>query len=233
MRLSLIALLALTLLTGAVFALWPELDLMGSAFFHGPNGFVSNGHGLSGLRGALYYLPVVVMGLFVLAWILGWVTAWFDLPWPQSLQPRGRSLLFLALGLALGPGLLVNVILKDNWDRPRPMQVQQFGGPLEFRPWYKTDGACEKNCSFVSGETSGAFWLVAPASLAPGPLRLPAVAVALGVGVVTGVMRVAFGGHFPSDVLFAGFFTLLLVALLRKILIKPDKQGLRADDPYL
>ena len=233
MRLSLIALLALTLLTGAVFALWPELDLMGSAFFHGPNGFVSNGHGLSGLRGALYYLPVVVMGLFVLAWILGWVTAWFDLPWPQSLQPRGRSLLFLALGLALGPGLLVNVILKDNWDRPRPMHVKEFGGLLEFRPWYKTDGACEKNCSFVSGETSGAFWLVAPASLAPGPLRLPAVAVALGVGVVTGVMRVAFGGHFPSDVLFAGFFTLLLVALLRKILIKPDKQGLRADDPYL
>ena len=233
MRLSLIALLALTLLTGAVFALWPELDLMGSAFFHGPNGFVSNGHGLSGLRGALYYLPVVVMGLFVLAWILGWVTAWFDLPWPQSLQPRGRSLLFLALGLALGPGLLVNVILKDNWDRPRPMHVKEFGGLLEFRPWYKTDGACEKNCSFVSGETSGAFWLVAPASLAPGPLRLPAVALALGVGVVTGVMRVAFGGHFPSDVLFAGLFTLILVAFLRKILIKPDKQGLRGDDPHL
>jgi len=46
-------------------------------------------------------------------------------------------------------------------------------------------------------------------------------------------MRVAFGGHFPSDVLFAGLFTLILVALLRKILIRPDKQGLRGDDPYL
>ena len=85
----------------------------------------------------------------------------------------------------------------------------------------------------MSGETAGAFWLVAPASLAPPPLRLPAVALALGVGVLTGVMRVAFGGHFPSDVLFAGLFTLILVALLRKILIKPDKQGLRDDDPYL
>jgi membrane-associated phospholipid phosphatase len=113
------------------------------------------------------------------------------------------------------------------------MQVKEFGGPLEFRPWYRTDGACVKNCSFVSGETSGAFWLVAPASLAPGPLRLPAVALALGLGCVTGVMRVAFGGHFPSDVLFAGLFTLLIVAVLRKILIKPDKQGLRDDDPYL
>ena len=233
MRLSLITLLALTLLTGAVFALWPELDLMGSAFFRGPDGFAGNGHGLNGLRGVLYFLPVLVMSLFLLAWVLGWLAAWFDLPWPESLLPRGRSVLFLLLGLALGPGLLVNVILKDNWGRPRPMQVKEFGGALDFRPWYKTDGACPKNCSFVSGETSGAFWLVAPASLAPGPLRPPAVALALGVGVVTGVMRVAFGGHFPSDVLFAGLFTLMLVALLRKILIKPDKQGLRGDDPYL
>ena len=233
MRLSLITLLALTLLTGVLFALWPELDLMGSAYFHGPAGFAGDGHGLSGLRAALYYLPVGVMGLFLLAWILGWLAGWFDLPLFETLQPRGRSVLFLALGLALGPGLLVNVILKDNWGRPRPLQVQQFGGPLEFRPWYKTDGACPKNCSFVSGETSGAFWLVAPASLAPGPLRLPAVALALGVGVLTGVLRVAFGGHFPSDVLFAGLLTLLIVALLRMILIKPAKQGLRGDDPHL
>ena len=233
MRLSLITLLALTLLTGVLFALRPELDLMGSAYFHGSDRFAGDGHGLRNLRGVLYFLPVIVMGLFLLAWVLGWLAGWFDLPWPEALQPRGRSVLFLALGLALGPGLLVNVILKDNWDRPRPLQVKEFGGSLEFRPWYRTDGACPRNCSFVSGETSGAFWLVAPASLAPLPLRLPAVALALGVGVVTGVMRVAFGGHFPSDVLFAGLFTLILVALLRKILIKPDKQGLRGDDPYL
>ena len=233
MRLSLITLLALTLLTGVLFAVWPELDLMGSAFFQGADGFAGNGHGLRGLRGVLYFLPVMVMGLFLLAWILGWVGGWFDLPLLEALQPRGRSVLFLALGLALGPGLLVNVLLKEYWDRPRPMQVQQFGGPLEFRPWYKIDGACPKNCSFVSGETAGAFWLVAPASLAPPPLRLPAVALALGVGVLTGVMRVAFGGHFPSDAIFAGLFTMILVALLRMILIKPDKQGLRDDDPYL
>ena len=233
MRQSLITLLALTVLTGILFALWPELDLMGSAFFHGGDGFAGNGHGLRGLRGVLYFLPVIVMGLFLLAWVLGWVAGWFGWPLLEALQPRGRSVLFLALGLALGPGLLVNVILKEYWDRPRPQQVQEFGGSLAFRPWYKTDGACEKNCSFVSGETAGAFWLAAPASLAPPPLRLPAVGLALGVGVLTGVMRVAFGGHFPSDVLFAGLFTLILVALLRKILIKPDKQGLRGDDPYL
>ena len=229
MRLSLIILAVLTLITGALFALWPELDLAGSAFFHGAEGFDADMPLLKGLRNGLYYLPIAVMGVFAGAWL----GAMIGLPLPEALRPRGRSLVFLVLGLALGPGLLVNVILKDNWHRPRPVQVTEFGGPLEFRPWYKTDGDCVKNCSFVSGETAGAFWLVAPASLAPAPLRLPAVAVALGVGLTTGALRVAFGGHFPSDVLFAGLFTLILVALLRKILIKPDKQGLRGDDPYL
>jgi membrane-associated phospholipid phosphatase len=229
LRATLITLSALTLITGALFALWPELDLMGSAFFHGVDGFASDQPLLKVLRAGLYYLPIGVMGAFMLAWLAARV----GLPIPAALRPRGRSVMFLALGLALGPGLLVNVILKDNWHRPRPVQVAQFGGALDFRPWHRTDGACAKNCSFVSGETAGAFWLVAPASLAPPGLRLPAVALALGVGLTTGVLRVAFGGHFPSDVLFAGLFTLILVALLRMILIKPDKQGLRGDDPYL
>jgi len=229
LRATLITLSALTLITGALFALWPELDLMGSAFFHVAGGFDSDQPLLKGLRAGLYYLPIGVMGAVMLAWLAARV----GLPIPAVPRPRGRSVMFLALGLALGPGLLVNVILKDNWHRPRPVQVAQFGGALDFRPWHRTDGACAKNCSFVSGETAGAFWLVAPASLAPPGLRLPAVALALGVGLTTGVLRVAFGGHFPSDVLFAGLFTLILVALLRMILIKPDKQGLRGDDPYL
>ena len=229
MRISLIILIALTLLTGALFALQPELDLAGSAFFHGGTGFVGDQPFLKALRAVLYYLPVGVMGAFALAWI----GARLGLPIPPALRPSGRSVMFLTLGLALGPGLLVNAVLKDNWRRPRPVQVTQFGGPLEFRPWYRTDGACVKNCSFVSGETSGAFWLVAPASLAPASLRLPAMAAALGVGLTTGALRVAFGGHFPSDAIFAGLFTLLLVALLRRILIRPDTQGLRDDDPHL
>ena len=229
LRISLIILTALTLIVGISFAVWPELDLAGSTFFYGTEGFREDQPLLKTLRAVLYYLPSGVMGAFLLAWL----GAWLGLPLPAALRPRGRSLIFLALGLALGPGLLVNVVLKDNWRRPRPVQVEQFGGPLEFRPWYRTDGGCVKNCSFVSGETSGAFWLVAPASLAPPTLRLPAVALALGVGLTTGVLRVAFGGHFPSDVLFAGLFTLILVALLRMILIKADKQGLRDDDPHL
>jgi len=230
LRLSPIALLfLLTLATGAIFALWPELDLMGAAFFYGQDGFPGNSPALRALRFTLFYLPAAVMVGAAALWLAGRLGA----PVPDRFFPRGRSLAFMALSLALGPGLLVNFGLKDHWHRPRPVQVREFGGPLDFRPWYETDGACVKNCSFVSGETSGAFWLAAPASLAPPPLRLPAMAAALGVGALTGGLRVAFGGHFLSDALFAGLLTLILVALLRRFIIRPDSEGLRDGDPHL
>ena len=222
-------LLLLTLATGAVFALWPELDLMGAAFFHGQDGFPGDAPALKALRAALFFLPAAVMGAAAALWLAARLGA----PLPERLRPTGRSLAFMTLSLALGPGLLVNVALKDHWHRPRPVQVQEFGGPLEFRPWFRTDGGCAKNCSFVSGETSGAFWLAAPASLAPPPLRLPAMAAALAIGALTGGLRVAFGGHFLSDALLAGLFTLLLITVLQRLIFSKDKQGLRGDDPHL
>ncbi len=36
-------------------------------------------------------------------------------------------------------------------------------------PWYDDRGECKKNCSFVSGEASTGFWMVAPASVLPPP----------------------------------------------------------------
>ena len=44
----------------------------------------------------------------------------------------GRAAVFLILSYALGPGLLVNVALKDNWGRPRPGHITQFGGDKHF-----------------------------------------------------------------------------------------------------
>jgi membrane-associated phospholipid phosphatase len=82
---------------------------------------------------------------------------------------------------------------------------------LPFVPWWDPRGGCEQNCSFVSGETSQATWAVAPALLMPGGLRV----VALGtVGIFTAViggLRLAFGGHFASDVLFAVLLTLTVI----------------------
>ena len=131
-----------------------------------------------------------------------------------SHAPDVRGMLFLTLSLALGPGLLVNM-LKDEMHRPRPTHLRDFGGRLAFAPFYSPDGGCPRNCSFPSGEAAAAFWTVAPASLAAGPLRPVLLALALLFGLATGGLRMASGGHFLSDIISAGILTLSVNAALR------------------
>jgi lipid A 4'-phosphatase len=124
---------------------------------------------------------------------------------------EGRAALFLIATLALGPGVLTNLILKDHWGRARPIDVQQLGGNSRFTPWWDPRGDCPDNCSFIAGEPSGAFWTLAPAALAPPELRVVAYGAALLFGAGVGALRVAAGAHFFSDVVFAGVFMYLLI----------------------
>jgi lipid A 4'-phosphatase len=132
---------------------------------------------------------------------------------------------FLVGSFLLAPGLATNLVLKENWGRPRPNHVQQFAGAAEFQPWWRPGGSCEKNCSFVSGEASQAFWVVAPASLAPPPVRPVALGAAVVFGASVGSLRIAFGRHFVTDVVFAGVLTVLIVAMLYRLLIDPVRRN--------
>jgi len=126
-----------------------------------------------------------------------------------------RAAVLLALTMAVGPGLIVNGILKQEWGRPRPVHVDSFGGKDAFKSWYETDGTCPGNCSFVSGEGALGFWLTAPASLVPGPAGTVAMVAAVTFGAVAGGLRIAFGGHFFTDVVFSAVLVVLIVALTR------------------
>lgn len=189
----------------------PELDLRVARMFFN-NGFMGASDEARAARSFFYGLPLTVCIGFVVARWLGPGRL------PPALIPSSKAIIFLTLSMAIGPGLIVNLGLKDNWHRPRPVHVKEFGGPWKFRPAFARDGECPKNCSFVSGEASSAFWLVAPASLAPGPYKIPAMAAALGVGVATSALRMAFGGHFLSDVVFAALFTLLLLQIMHGLI---------------
>ena len=85
-------------------------------------------------------------------------------------------------------------------------------------PWYDLHGACKRNCSFVSGEASTGFWMVAPASLLPPPLRTPAIVAAFAFGAAASLLRLAFGGHYLSDVLLGGLITLIVIEAARRLL---------------
>jgi membrane-associated PAP2 superfamily phosphatase len=132
--------------------------------------------------------------------------------WPRRrMLIEGRAALLLIATLALGPGVLTNVILKDHWHRARPIDVQQFGGAYHFTPWWDPRGDCPNNCSFIAGEPSGAFWTLAPAALAPPELRAVAYGAAIAFGIGIGALRMGAGAHFFSDVVFAGVLMYLVI----------------------
>jgi lipid A 4'-phosphatase len=138
---------------------------------------------------------------------------WWKLWKPERpLLISGRALLFLAITFILAPGVMANVIFKENWSRPRPVHVTEYGGQAHFVPWWDPRGTCKANCSFVSGEVSAAAWTLAPAALVPaGPKRGVALGAAIVFTGVIAVVRMAAGGHFLSDSLFAALFTALIV----------------------
>lgn len=212
--------LCLMAVVAFVYAVFPDIDLKIAGLFY------QNGHFptqrafvAEKLRTLGFVVPYALLGALTLAYLakrMGWVAARF--------APTGRSVIWLALSLALGPGLLVNVVLKEQSHRPRPVQVQEFGGPWAFKPFYRFDGACKSNCSFVSGEAASSFWTLAPASLAPAPFKLPAMAAATVFAFSVSGLRMAFGGHFSSDVLFAALFTLGIALALHRLLIPRENK---------
>jgi membrane-associated phospholipid phosphatase len=103
--------------------------------------------------------------------------------------------------------------------------VQQFAGTSDFQPWRKPSGACERNCSFVSGEASQAFWVVAPAALTPPRIRPVAMGTAVVFCASVGAMRIVFGRHFVSDIVFAGILTIAIVMALYYLLLDPVRRN--------
>jgi membrane-associated PAP2 superfamily phosphatase len=147
--------------------------------------------------------------------------------WCGSVRRRAwvrhrRACALLVLAVVLGPGLLVNGILKPLWGRPRPHQVQVFGGSQPYRHWWQP-GNLGGGKSFSSGHTAMGFVLLAGACLVsprrPSWWHRLALASVLAYGSLVGVARVVQGAHFVSDVLWSGGLMCFIVALLRALLV--------------
>jgi lipid A 4'-phosphatase len=157
-------------------------------------------------------------------------TLLMKLIWPRRPTLMSlRTALFVIATFALAPGLLVNGILKPHSGRPRPGAVVELGGTQRFVQWWDFRGECDGNCSFVSGEASGAYALLAPAVVAPMPWRPVAIAAVVVYGTAVGVMRMAATGHFATDIVFAGVFTALVVWLLHGLIYRWPRTQLTED----
>ena len=221
-RTGLIVALVVAAIGGAVFGVFPELDLRISSWFFdpGPRLFIVN---LVGLDNAAWVTLPRDAGMWIIAALAApaVVALIGKLVFPRSAMViPGRAAVYLLLTLVLAPGVMANGLLKDHWGRSRPIDVSAFFGTDRFVPWWDPRGDCPQNCSFVSGETAGAFWALAPASLAPAHLQPLAYGAAMIFGTAVGMLRVAYGGHFFSDVLFAAVFTYLIVWLVHAALYR-------------
>ncbi len=138
------------------------------------------------------------------------------------LGSMSRAGWFLILLLAIGPGLIVNVGFKQNWGRPRPLEVREFGGDYAFTPVGSPGPVQKHNSSFPSGHAAIAFYMLAPAFLVNVRRSQLSKSLFLGgalYGLAMGATRVVQGGHFSSDVLWAGGIVYLTGAVLARWLL--------------
>lgn len=198
----------------AIFLVWPGLDLWFSGLFYEPGGgfLLSREPALVAFRRSSDIVLIAVS-----AAVVGSVVLKIARPDRPSLIPP-RASLFLATTLALGPGLVVNLILKNNWGRPRPVQIEAFGGDAPFVGVWEFSDYCARNCSFVSGEASSAIWIMSIALVVP-PRWRPVTFVVAGIyALALSFNRIAFGGHFLSDVMISWGLTLMIVTAVYRFL---------------
>lgn len=206
------------LASSILFILLPEIDLAVAGMFYTPSiGFEANGAWYERL---IYQSVEILTVLFTIGLILLW--SYRRLTKRGALRPRGREFACLFLVLALGPGLIVNLGLKANWGRARPVDLVQFGGTQEFSPAFVLSD--QGGGSFPSGHVAAAAWLFMAVLLVTGGDNRW-MGLMLGYCLLVAVIRMAAGGHFASDILTASYIVVILTLMLRGFMLgnRPDE----------
>jgi membrane-associated PAP2 superfamily phosphatase len=141
---------------------------------------------------ALLYIVVVLLGSV----------------WIERLRAQRVVAGFMLVCLALGPGLIVNLVFKDNFGRPRPFDVERYGGSMPYMPLWEPSSTLP-GYSFPSGDASVGFYCGLPAFVIWRRNRRLAwrfVALGLVLGSAIGLGRIAWGAHWVSDVVWSAGF---------------------------
>lgn len=141
-----------------------------------------------------------------------------------------KSIIYIIFTALIGPGFVVNYILKEYMGRARPVQVKEFGGNRSFTNALHIANQCEHNCSFSSGHaamgysyTSIAYAMSLYAQRKSNSNKLKILnklsfnmyinctyIFGIILGSIVGVSRILMGGHFLSDVVASCFIILTI-----------------------
>jgi len=208
----------------ALFLAFPVIDLaVTDLFFRAGDGFAAS---QVPVLKAFRKTSDIVLGLLMLG-LLGRLASALAHHGSDAFTVARRCC-YLLVALALGPGLVVNGILKSQWGRPRPIAIDAFGGDAPYQPVWRISDWCQNNCSFVSGEASSAVWFVAALVLVPARYRLAVGIPVVAYAVLLSANRIAFGGHFLSDVVLSWTISGLVFAALYRLMVSAPGVAQRA-----
>ena len=121
-----------------------------------------------------------------------------------------KDILYIWLS-AIIISFIVNSVLKNGWGRARPNDVILFDGEKNFTSWIKYSNECFNNCSFVSGDSSVGFFIVCLYFITK---KVYFFYISIFLGLFFGLIRIAAGAHFLSDVLMSFIVVNLGLAII-------------------
>ena len=196
-----------------IFIVFPILDIHISRYFFVDNKFLSEKYTFikvlrSNLKNIMIVIPILSLIILLLIVFMKKNHNFNNI---YNLRFK-LALLGFIIGPILGCGLIANLYFKDTWGRARPAYIVEFGGEKKYsKPFIKSD-QCYKNCSWISGETSGAFSLMFGSLLLRNHIFLLFNYI---LGLLVFFCRVSMGGHFFSDNIYAYFFMIYLAYLYK------------------
>ena len=167
------------------------------------------------------FLPLPIMGFLILCGLL-FLLSFF------ALKPLRNPMMVIMLTTILGSGLLVHVAAKEVWGRPRPKQVENYGGNQPYRPIWKPEyNPPEPSKSFSCGHCTLGFvffslYLVG-IRIRSRYLQILGLTLALFLGFLFGFVRMAQGAHFFSDVIFSAYFMWIAALISDWLVYKPEE----------
>jgi lipid A 4'-phosphatase len=144
-------------------------------------------------------LAGIIPGVIALTVLIGSI-------WAKRYVRWRRACWFVLALLVVAPLIIVNGVLKNNWGRPRPRNVHEFGGSYQYQPTLVIGQECGGRKSFPCGHAAMGFSCMAPYFIFKARKHKGAIYWFWGgvaAGLFIGLARMAQGAHWPSDVVWS------------------------------
>jgi lipid A 4'-phosphatase len=214
--------IVLPLIILAILTPWSaEIDLWASHAYFKEGQFMSNR-----FLDWLYYYALVPAWIVSIGGLIVWVLSYYM----PKFKPYRTVGIYLTLTLAIGSGVFVHALFKEQWGRPRPKESIEFGGDQPFRPYYVPNffDRVRPYKSFACGHCTMGFYFFCVMWLGYDYkkrwLFWTGLGLALGFGFLLSWLRIAQGGHFFTDALVSAIVMWLTALLLYLYLFKPKTE---------